>query len=92
MQPPCRACAGGVDRPPAYPSFQGLERGIAAPGRNHRREVFAGSNLRLDVYKRQDLLLGVAGAALVRLAVYVKGKNRKKFRQGEEYGLSLIHI
>ena len=24
--------------------------------------------------------------ALLKLAVYVKGKNRKKFRQGEEYG------
>ena len=35
--------AGGLYRPPAYPSFQGLERGIAAPGRNHRREVYPGS-------------------------------------------------
>ena len=25
-------------------------------------------------------------ALLLKLAVYVKGKNRKKFRQGEEYG------
>ena len=33
-----------------------------------------------------DLLLGVAGAALVRLAVYVKGKNAKKYRKGIEYG------
>ena len=29
-------------------SLQGLERGIAAPGRNRGREVFAGSNLRLE--------------------------------------------
>ena len=33
-----------------------------------------------------DLLIGVAGGALLKLAVYIKGKNRKKFRQGEEYG------
>lgn len=33
-----------------------------------------------------DLLLGVAGAALVRLAVYLKAKNAKKYRCGVEYG------
>ena len=33
-----------------------------------------------------DLLFGVAAGALLKLAVYLKGKNRKKFRQGEEYG------
>ena len=33
-----------------------------------------------------DLLIGVAAGALLKLAVYMKGKNRKKFRQGEEYG------
>ena len=33
-----------------------------------------------------DLLIGVAAGALLKLAVYVKGKNRKKFRQGVEYG------
>ena len=33
-----------------------------------------------------DLLIGVIAGALLKLAVYVKGKNRKKFRQGEEYG------
>ena len=33
-----------------------------------------------------DLLVGVAGAACFKLAVYIKSKNRKKFRQGEEYG------
>ena len=33
-----------------------------------------------------DLLIGVLAGALLKLAVYVKGKNRKKFRQGEEYG------
>ena len=33
-----------------------------------------------------DLLLGVAGAAFVRLAVYLKAKNAKKYRRGVEYG------
>ena len=33
-----------------------------------------------------DLLLGVAGAALVRLAVHLKAKNAKKYRRGVEYG------
>ena len=30
-----------------------------------------------------DLLVGVLGAALIRLVVYVKGKNAKKYRRGE---------
>lgn len=34
----------------------------------------------------QDLCIGLAGAALVKLAVYLKGKNAKKYRQGVEYG------
>lgn len=33
-----------------------------------------------------DLLIGVAGAAALRLMVYCKGKNAKKYRKGEEYG------
>lgn len=33
-----------------------------------------------------DLLLGIAGAVVIRLAVYVKGKNAKKYRKGVEYG------
>ena len=33
-----------------------------------------------------DLLVGLSAGVLLKLAVYVKGKNRKKFRQGEEYG------
>ena len=33
-----------------------------------------------------DLLVGVLGAALIRLVVYVKGKNAKKYRKGMEYG------
>ena len=33
-----------------------------------------------------DLLIGVTGAALLRLMVYLKGKNAKKYRRGVEYG------
>ena len=33
-----------------------------------------------------DLLIGLAGAALIRLIVYVKGRNAKKYRKGIEYG------
>ena len=33
-----------------------------------------------------DLLIGIVGAAVIRLAVYVKGKNAKKYRKGIEYG------
>ena len=33
-----------------------------------------------------DYLIGLAGMALMRLAVYVKGKNAKKFRKDVEYG------
>lgn len=33
-----------------------------------------------------DMLVGVAGAVLLRLIVYVKGKNAKKYRKGREYG------
>ena len=33
-----------------------------------------------------DLLIGVAGAVIVRLMVYFKGKNAKKYRKGMEYG------
>ncbi|WP_195942096.1 DUF4368 domain-containing protein [Mediterraneibacter faecis] len=33
-----------------------------------------------------DLLIGIAGAVIVRLIIYVKGKNAKKYRKGMEYG------
>ena len=33
-----------------------------------------------------DLLVGIAGAVIVRLAVYAKSKNTKKYRKGIEYG------
>lgn len=33
-----------------------------------------------------DMGMGILGAVLVKLAVYLKGKNAKKYRQGVEYG------
>ena len=33
-----------------------------------------------------DLLIGIVGAVILRLAVYMKGKNAKKYRHGMEYG------
>ena len=33
-----------------------------------------------------DLIIGIAGAVIVRLVVYFKGKNAKKYRKGMEYG------
>ena len=34
----------------------------------------------------QDFLIGVTGAVILRIAVYLKGKNAKKYRKGVEYG------
>lgn len=34
----------------------------------------------------QDMLIGILLAAAIRLAVYLKGKNAKKYRKGIEYG------
>ena len=33
-----------------------------------------------------DLLVGIAGAVILRVAVHMKGKNAKKYRHGMEYG------
>ncbi len=35
---------------------------------------------------KNELLVGLTGAVAVKLLVYMKGKNAKKFRQGVEYG------
>ena len=38
-----------------------------------------------------DFLIGIAGAVLIRLIVYVKGKNAKKYRKGVE-SVSYTHL
>ncbi|HEN8871644.1 TPA: type IV secretory system conjugative DNA transfer family protein [Streptococcus agalactiae] len=35
---------------------------------------------------QRDLLVGISVAAMLKLIVYSKGKNKKKYRQGKEYG------
>ena len=45
--------------------------------------AFASAGLSLNP---TDLLIGLLGAAVLRLAVYLKGKNAKKYRHGSEYG------
>lgn len=40
----------------------------------------------LPSFHPRDLLIGVAGGIALRLVVYYKAKNAKKFRQGVEYG------
>ena len=40
----------------------------------------------LPSFHPRDLLIGVAGGIALRLVVYYKAKNAKKFRQGAEYG------
>ena len=40
----------------------------------------------LPSFRPRELLIGVAGGIALRLVVYYKAKNAKKFRQGVEYG------
>lgn len=40
----------------------------------------------LPSFHPMDLLVGIVCGAALRLAVYVKGKNAKKYRHGQEYG------
>ena len=37
-------------------------------------------------FQPTDLLIGIAGAVILRMAVYLKGKNAKEYRHGIEYG------
>ena len=53
----------------------------------HLMEGFAAAfQSTLPSFHPIDLCVGVAAALLIRLAVYVKGKNAKKFRKNLEYG------
>ena len=40
----------------------------------------------LPSFQPTDLLIGLLCGAALRLAVYIKGKNAKKYRHGMEYG------
>ena len=53
----------------------------------HLMEGFAAAfRSALPSFHPIDLCVGVAAALLIRLIVYVKGKNAKKYRKGMEYG------
>ena len=52
-------------------------------GMNNFGKVFSNP---LPSFKPVDLLAGAAGAILVKVIIYVKGKNAKKYRKGIEYG------
>ena len=47
------------------------------------KEVFLNP---LPSFNPIDLLIGVAGGVIIKLVIYVKGKNAKKYRKGCEYG------
>ena len=60
---------------------------ITGTGNLDRMEGFAAAfQSALPSFHPIDLCVGVAAALLIRLAVYVKGKNAKKFRKNLEYG------
>ncbi len=40
----------------------------------------------LPSFNPADILVGIAVAGIMKAVMYIKSKNRKKFRQGEEYG------
>ena len=40
----------------------------------------------LPSFHSTDLLLGIAGAVMIRMAVYLRSQNAKKYRHGMEYG------
>ena len=52
-------------------------------GMNNFGRVFSDP---LPSFRPIDLLAGAAGAVLVKVIIYVKGKNAKKYRKGIEYG------
>lgn len=64
-----------------------------SPGNNASDKMMAAMNGLNDLFSNplpsffpKDLLIGIAGGVALRLVVYFKAKNAKKFRQGVEYG------
>lgn len=60
----------------------GLSEKILSIGAGFR-QAFASV---LPAFHPMDILVGIAGAVVIRIAVYLKSKNAKKFRSGAEYG------
>lgn len=68
----------------AFTSAAGTELGDKIMnGMDGLGEVFLNP---LPSFNPIDLLIGVAGGVIVKLVIYVKGKNAKKYRKGCEYG------
>ena len=64
-----------------------------SPGKNASDKMMAAMNGLNDLFSNplpsffpKDLLIGIACGVVLRLVVYFKAKNAKKFRQGIEYG------
>ena len=64
-----------------------------SPGSNASDKMMVAMNGLNDLFSNplpsfspKDLLIGIAGGVALRLVVYFKAKNAKKFRQGVEYG------
>ena len=49
-------------------------------------EISTMINNPLPSFHYKDLIIGVVGAVALKIVIYVKGKNAKKFRHGSEYG------
>lgn len=68
----------------AFTSAAGTELGDKIMnGMDGLGEVFLNP---LPSFNPIDFLIGVAGGVIVKLVIYVKGKNAKKYRKGCEYG------
>lgn len=68
----------------AFTSADGVELGDKIMnGMDGLGEVFLNP---LPSFNPIDLLIGVAGGIIIKLVIYVKGKNAKKYRKGCEYG------
>ncbi len=68
----------------AFTSADGTQLGdIIMNGIRNVGQVFRNP---LPSFNPIDLLIGVAGALLIKLIVYMKGKDAKKYRKGCEYG------
>ena len=76
-----------------YPFDKAAQAFRLAPGADLSGKLLSiGDGFRLSFasfglsFNPTDLLISIAGAVILRMAVYMKGKNAKKYRHGMEYG------
>ncbi|MBQ3138771.1 MAG: type IV secretory system conjugative DNA transfer family protein [Ruminococcus sp.] len=68
----------------AFTSAAGTELGDKIMnGMDSLGEVFINP---LPSFNPIDILIGIAGSVIIKLAIYIKGKDAKKYRKGCEYG------